>query len=138
MSHKKRSPKPVDFTRELSYNNIIDKQRADMKTLTKLLIAGIAVAMSTAAVAQPRGDFGHRGGHSHHHSGGNWVAPLVIGGVIGAVIASQPREVYVQPAPVYIPPRPVYPEYTPRTMWRRVDVYIPECNCYRTIDVQVQ
>ena len=44
--------------------------------------------------------------------------------------------VYVQP-PVYYYPEVVYPEYTYRPMFKFVDVYIPECGCYRTIKVRV-
>jgi hypothetical protein len=53
--------------------------------------------------------------------------------VLGAVIASQPRTVVVQPAPV--PVQPASP--TPGTVYKRVQVYIPECNCYRTFDVPI-
>ena len=54
---------------------------------------------------------GHRG-HGHGHGGG-WVAPLIIGGVLGAAVtnswASSPRTVFVEPYPrtVYMYP-PVY------------------------------
>jgi len=63
--------------------------------------------------------------------GGNWVAPALLGGVIGGAIVGsmvsrpayveqpvyvqpapvyvqQPPPVYVQPAPVYVQPAPVY------------------------------
>jgi len=43
-------------------------------------------------------------GHWHRGGGHGWVAPLVLGGIIGGVIveSTQPREVVVTPpAPVY-------------------------------------
>ena len=44
--------------------------------------------------------------------GGGWGGPAVLGALVGAavvgsVVASQPREVYVQ-QPVYVQPQPVY------------------------------
>lgn len=64
--------------------------------------------------------------------GNGWILPLVTGTVLGTVIASQPRTVVVgQPAPV----QPVSP--APSTVYKRVQIYVPECNCYRTFDVPV-
>lgn len=31
----------------------------------------------------------------------------------------------------------VYPDYTHRPMYKAVDVFIPECRCYRTVMVQI-
>lgn len=98
--------------------------------MRKFLIVGLAtVLMSTAAIAQ----------HGHHgqHGGSNWVAPLIIGGVVGAVIANN-RPTYIQPPVVYQQvPVYTYPSYTYQPMYKMVDVYIPECNCTRSIQVQV-
>lgn len=99
--------------------------------MRKLVVAGILAVTSIAASAQ----------HFQHDGRGDsdrWVAPLILGTIIGGVIASRPSEpvqpVYVQP-PVYVPP-PVY--YEARPMYKLVDLYIPECNCYRTFRIQVQ
>jgi len=47
--------------------------------------------------------------HYHHHryyNGSNWVAPLIIGGVIGSAIANRPttqnETVIIQPQPVIV------------------------------------
>ena len=65
--------------------------------------------------------------HSHHHGGPNWIAPIVIGGVLGYALA-QPRVVVASPPPVYYPPAPVAPYgYHYETI---VDA---GCNCYRTV-----
>jgi hypothetical protein len=58
--------------------------------------------LTTASVASAHGwehrgpGYGYHGGY--HHGGYNWVAPAIIGGVIGYELA-QPRTVYVQPQP---------------------------------------
>lgn len=100
--------------------------------MRKLLVVGlVAAALSTSACAQH---------HGHHHGGGNWIAPLVIGGVIGAVIANQPRSyTYTPPPPppVVYYPGTVYPDYTYRPMYKMVDVFFPDCNCYRSVPVQI-
>lgn len=68
------------------------------------------------------------------------LAGTVIGYVIGQQ-QNQPRP-YVQPAPVYqqppvYVPGVVYRDYNYRPMYKMVDVFIPECNCYRTVQVQI-
>lgn len=46
---------------------------------------------------------------------------------------------YYGPPPIASYPTPAAPigGYTYRPMYRAVDVFIPECNCYRTIMVQI-
>jgi len=78
----------------------------------------------------------------------------IVTGVVGAVIVQQlmqPRVIVAAPPPppLYIvnpgyPPRvvPYYPgmsspDFIHRPMYRSVDIFIPECNCYRTIEVRV-
>jgi hypothetical protein len=94
----------------------------------KLAIAtGLMIlTLSSSVLAQ-----GYNRGHGHYHNGGgNWVAPLVGGVIIGGIIGSMaspppPPVVYVAPpAPQYVPPtcwdeivgydawgRPVYRRY---------------------------
>lgn len=55
------------------------------------------------------------------------------------VYVQQPTYVqptYVQP-PTHYYPEVVYPEYTYRPVYKFVDVYIPECGCYRSIKVRI-
>ena len=84
--------------------------------LTKTGAALLALTLTTSAVAGGYGYHGHPGRHGHgpghgRHSA-DWVAPLVMLGIAGAVIAaSSAREA---PRPVYAPPveyrqAPVYP-----------------------------
>lgn len=102
-----------------------------MRKITALVLAATMAIASTGAMAQH---------HGHHgHGGSNWVAPLIIGGVIGAVITSN-RPTYTQPVVIYQDPPVVYqqqPVYNYRPMYKMVDVYIPECNCTRTVQVQI-
>ena len=70
----------------------------------KKILASLSLVLATSACAN--------GPHGHHHGGnryygGSWVAPALIGGVVGYVI-SQPRTVVVQQQPpVVVQPVPV-------------------------------
>jgi len=75
--------------------------------------------------------------HYDGHGGGNWIIPLVIGGVLGYAL-SEPRHenvTYVQtvsapaPAPIIYAPQPVYQE-----QW----VYFSDCDCQRKVLVPVR
>ena len=105
--------------------------------MRKMIAAVVLCVAASPAFAQ------HGRHHQHdHHRGYGWVGPAVIGTVIGGVLIASQRG-YSPPAPVYYPPAyypPVqYQQYQqPRPMIRRVDVYIPECDCTRTIEVQIQ
>ncbi|MDD2781596.1 hypothetical protein [Sulfuricurvum sp.] len=69
--------------------------------------------------------------HSNRHSNGNWVVPLVIGGVLGYVLSEPRREsvTYVSSVPVVYNPQPTYQE-----QW----VYFSDCDCQRKVLVPVQ
>ena len=77
----------------------------------KKLIAVLLLATSTLASAHDGRGFrgGYYGGY-HHGSGFGWVAPAVIGGVIGYELAHPyyAPPVYVQQPPVYVQP-PICP-----------------------------
>jgi hypothetical protein len=60
--------------------------------MKKLLIATILASVATLSFAQGRND---------------WVGPLIIGGIAGAIIAREAQPTYVQPQPVYIRPQTV-------------------------------
>jgi len=69
--------------------------------MKKLLVGLVLIASTTTAFAWDRGFHGgYHGGY--YHGGGNWVAPALIGGIIGYELA-QPR--YISPAPVIVAPQ---------------------------------
>jgi hypothetical protein len=95
--------------------------------MKKLLIVLVLLATSTSVLAD-----GH--GHYYRHSNSDWLAPLIVGGVVGYVI-SQPRQQTVivqqpvyQPLPQYVPAEPIY-QYQ--------DMYDTSCRCYRRVLVQI-
>ncbi len=106
-----------------------------MSKITRLIVA---VALMAAAVTPAfANDYIHHPHHGGHHGGSDWIAPLILGGILGAVL-SQPRNVYTQPQVVYGQPPIVHDSrFTYRPMYKAVDVYIKECNCYRTVLVQI-
>lgn len=73
------------------------------KILTALAL--LAVAGTASAQWHHHGYYGHRGGYY----GGGWIAPVIIGGVIGYEL-SRPAPVVVQQQPVIVqqPPTVIY------------------------------
>jgi hypothetical protein len=86
--------------------------------MKKFLIAMLILA-SAGAMAQHR----HQGGYGYR---GNWIAPAIIGGVIGYGLTRNYYEPYYVPAPpvYYAPPivmQPPYPNQTSTcTVWTEV------------------
>jgi len=69
----------------------------------------------------------------------DWVAPLILGGIAGAVIANanQPQPVVVQPQPVVVQQQPVIVQsQTVCTAWKEIQTpdgrIYRERNCYQT------
>jgi len=88
----------------------------------KKLIAILLIVGSSAVSAQHHGYGHYRGGY-----GGGWVAPLVLGGALGYIIARPP--VVVQQPPVVVPPPPVVVQ-SPVPIFQEVLQYNIECQCY--------
>jgi len=101
--------------------------------MKKLLLA-IALLAATAAQAQWRQDYRH----NHRWEPrtviverNDWVAPLIIGGIAGAVIANanQPQPVVVQREQVIVEPQTVC------TAWKEIQTsdgqIYRERNCYQ-------
>lgn len=86
--------------------------------MRKLAIA-LLVLYATAANAQHV--------HNHYHGGyrGGWVAPVIIGGVIGYTMQHHDT-VIVQQQPYIIQPQPIPPQG-----YHYVTVLDPMCNCYK-------
>ncbi len=71
---------------------------------TKIIAGLLALGLSAPVLAQ----HGHY--HHHHHGGGsNWVAPLILGGILGAIVTAPRAPVVVQPPVGYPPPVIYYP-----------------------------
>ena len=100
----------------------------------KKLLLSVALLTSAPAFAQY---------HGHHRPGGGgsgWLAPVIIGGVIGYSI-SQVRPTVVQQPPVIIQQPQVYsspqvyslpqaPYYGATPLYEKRTQYDPNCNCY--------
>ena len=71
----------------------------------KKLLLGLSLisvfSISSAQAHGPYRSFGWHGGYYHGGCGGCWVAPAVIGGVIGYEL-SRPATVYVEPQPIIV------------------------------------
>lgn len=60
----------------------------------KKILLGCLFAVSASAFAH--GPHGYYHGY-HYHNHNNWVAPLIVGGVIGYTISRPPAQVYNPP-----------------------------------------
>lgn len=78
--------------------------------MKKVLLALSLLALIGTASAHE--GFRYRSGCCYRGPGMGWVAPAIIGGVVGYEL-SRPSTVYVEPAPVYIPPPVVYTQSQP-------------------------
>jgi len=98
--------------------------------MKKILIALSLLAVAGTASAQ---------WHHHHRPyygptvvyRDNWVAPLILGGIAGAVIANQSQQsVVVQQPPVVVQQSPVYVQRQPVcTEWKEIQQ--PDGTIYR-------
>lgn len=82
--------------------------------MKRFLLAVVLISMSSLSFAHGGFRGGYHGGYGHYENhyrggyyhGGGWVAPALIGGIVGYELA-QPRAVYVNP-PVYYQSQTVY------------------------------
>ena len=81
--------------------------------MKKLLLSSLLLFTSMQAMAH---GYEYRGGYQHYeyHNNMGWVAPAIIGGVIGyqlnrpQIIYQQPQVIYQQPQVVYQQPSQIY------------------------------
>ena len=98
--------------------------------MKKLLLTLSMLAVVGTANAQWHQHGGYyRGGG--YYNGGNWVAPLIIGGIAGAVIARESQPVIVQQPPVIVQqPQSVIIQRQPVcTEWKEIQQ--PDGQIYR-------
>jgi len=69
---------------------------------------------------------------AQHHGHGSWVAPLVLGGIIGyAITQNQQRQpIQIIPGPV-IYPSPIISNVPMQPVYQEVLVWQNDCNCYQ-------
>jgi hypothetical protein len=97
--------------------------------MKKLVIAALIGFCSVANAQYYR----HHGGHHHHGGGYNWVAPLVVGGVVTYAL-TRPQPVVVQQPPVVIQQTP---QITQAPIgYHYENILDANCNCYRLVLVQ--
>jgi hypothetical protein len=90
-----------------------------------LLAISLLASLATADACCYRGYY-----HHGYYGGSGWVAPALIGGVIGYELA-RPPEVVVQ-QPVYVqPPVVVQQPPVPPAGYHYLSIQDPACNCYK-------
>ncbi len=103
--------------------------------MKKLLLAIPFIFVANLAHADGHGHGGwHRGGWG----GGYWLAPALIGGLIGYEL-SRPRTVYVEPAPrrEIVVSEPMYSSPPLEPVYKEYDEYDSRCDCYVRVLRQV-
>jgi hypothetical protein len=112
--------------------------------MKKSILVIAALAFSTMAFADmdcrwgidhrhpacgPRGHYSHQGPTVVYRDNNNWVAPLVIGGIAGIIIANQNR----QPEPVVVQQQPVLVQQQvyPPVGYHFQYILDEYCNCYK-------
>jgi hypothetical protein len=95
-----------------------------MKLLQTLTLASLIL---TSGISQANPNH-HRGPNHGYHNHYGWVAPLVIGGVVGYAI-TRPQPVIVQQ------PTIVYPNTQPTVPYgyHYEQILDANCNCYRLV-----
>ena len=79
------------------------------------LTAGTALAQHHGSYYRHNGSYHrHHGGHS---GGGNWMAPLIIGGTIGYIL-NRPAPVVIEQPPVYVQPPPLVQQQCTRYIYQ--------------------
>ena len=99
-----------------------------MNKLLQTLTLVSLISVSGASQANPGYHYPHRN-HGYYNPYG-WVAPLVIGGVVGYVITRPQTVVIQQPPNIYQPQVPYG--------YRYENILDANCNCYRLVLVQNQ
>jgi len=93
--------------------------------MKKILISFALFLVSVPVFAQHWHTPHRHHGHARYYGHGGWVAPLIIGGVVGAAIANRPAQaetVIVQQQPIYVPQESCTP-------WKEIQT--PDGKIYR-------
>jgi len=96
-----------------------------MNKLLQTLILASLTLVSGVSQANPNHYYPHHHRHGHSNLYG-WVAPLVIGGVVGYVI-TRPQTVVIQQ-----PPPNIYQSQAPNG-YHYETILDANCNCYRLV-----
>jgi len=103
-----------------------------MKLLLHTLTLASLLLISGTSQANPN-HWNHHGPNRGYHSHYGWVAPLVIGGVVGYAITRPQTVIVQQPSVIYPntqPPDPLGYHYE--------NILDANCQCYRLVLVQNQ
>jgi len=104
------------------------------KILTVVILSAGMGACMVPAQADAHEGFYHRGGCCYRGGYGlGWVAPAVVGGVIGYELSRPP--VYVEPVPsvVYVQPQPTVQAPPPGYHWQ--DMVDPQTGVHKIVAV---
>lgn len=85
--------------------------------MKNILLSLLLIAFSAPAFAGPAHHHRHHH-YGYHHHAGRWIAPVIVGGIVGYALA-QPS--VAQPTPVIVQQQPVYIQETVNcTEWKEI------------------
>ena len=91
------------------------------------------IAILTLALVSIGANAQHRG-YYHHHGNYNWMAPLIVGGVVTYAL-TRPSPPPPPPQVIYVPQQPVYS--SPPVGYRYEQILDANCSCYRVVLVPI-
>lgn len=111
-----------------------------MKTIRSVsAVVSAVMILSASAFAHDHGRGGYyapRHVEVYHH--GNWIIPLMVGGVLGYALSEPRRETvtYVQP----VQPQVIYqtPMYQTQPIYQEQWIYFSDCDCQRKVLVPIR
>ena len=99
--------------------------------ITSVFASLLAMSALFATQSEAHGYYGYRGG---------WVAPALVGGIVGYSLARPyyPPTYYVPPPQVVYVQPPVYVQQPTPQGYVQTQILDGNCNCYRTVLVPQQ
>jgi hypothetical protein len=109
-----------------------------MKAVQSVSAVLSAVMILSVSAYADHGGHDRGGYYAPHYGHGNWIIPLMVGGVIGYALSEPHRETvtYVQP----VQPQIIYqaPVYQSQPIYQEQWVYFNDCDCQRKVLVPIR
>lgn len=96
----------------------------------------LALFVSTTLFSSAVSAHGYNTRYYGHNHSNDWIAPLIVGGVVGYIVAQPRQQTVIIQQPTY-QPLPSYVPANPEPIYQYQDIYDATCSCYRRVLVQI-